>query len=115
MSTSYSRSPTFGNIKSSATTTQAQSIRVDSKDTLSVAFVGSASTETTSYIHIVETSTNAATFVTAEMGAGSSNTSSTTIRSSSTSEKTISCVQTENAWRRNLLCLTRRWISRPIK
>lgn len=95
-------------------TTLVQSIRAASRATLSVGFVASASTETTSYTHIVETSTSAAISVIAGMAADNSNTMSTMILSNSTSGKITSCAQTKNVWRKSSLCSTRKWTSRLI-
>ena len=114
-STSSSPLPSSGSTRNSATTTPAQSIRVDLRATLSADSVVSVSTETTSYTHIVETSMNAAISVTAGKAVDNSNTMSTTMRLSSTSARIISCVQTENAWRRSLLYSTQKWISRPTR
>lgn len=114
-STSSSPLPSSESTRNSAMITQARSIRVVLRDTLSADSAVSASMETTSYTHIAETSTNDVTSVTAEKAAASSSIMSTTTRSSSISARTTSCVQTESAWRRSSWFSIPRWTSRPIR
>jgi len=69
MSTSCSHTQSYESTRNLAMITPARSTRAVLKDTLSVVFVNSVSTEMMSYILIVGTSTNAATSVIVGKGA----------------------------------------------